>query len=78
MTDTIQRDLDSLGKGAERNLIELSKENYNVLHLGRNSSMLPYRLGANQLENNMAGKGPEGPSGQADHEPAILPHGKKG
>lgn len=78
VSDTIQKDLDSLGKGAERSLIELSKEKYKVLHLGQNSSMLPYRLWANQLENNMAEKGPECPDGQADHEPAILPHGKKG
>ncbi|KAF4795964.1 hypothetical protein TURU_089289 [Turdus rufiventris] len=74
----LQKDLDSLGKGAERNLIELSKEKYKVLHLGQNSSMLPYRLWANQPENDMAEKGPECPGGQADHEPAILPHGKKG
>lgn len=51
-----QRDLNRLENWTNGNLIKFGKRKYQVLHLGRNQSRHQHRLGANQLENNLADK----------------------
>ncbi|KAK4832611.1 hypothetical protein QYF61_024592 [Mycteria americana] len=52
----IQRDLNSLAKGAGRNLMRFNKGKCKVLHLGRNNLMHQCMLGATQLEDILAEK----------------------
>ncbi|KAK4829689.1 hypothetical protein QYF61_006064 [Mycteria americana] len=52
----IQRDLKTLEKWDDRNLMKFNKEKYEVLHLGRNNPMHQYMLGATQLESSFAEK----------------------
>lgn len=42
----IQRDLGKLEKWANRNVMKFNKENYEVLHLGRNNSLHQYMMGS--------------------------------
>ncbi|KAK4810524.1 hypothetical protein QYF61_004487 [Mycteria americana] len=52
----IQRDLNRLQKWVDRNFMKFNKEKCKVLHLGRNSPMHHYMLGATQLESSLAEK----------------------
>jgi len=45
-----------LEKWAGKNLIKCNKENFKVLHLGRNNSMHQYLLRVTQLESSLAEK----------------------
>ncbi|KAK4828639.1 hypothetical protein QYF61_000287 [Mycteria americana] len=52
----IQKDLNRLKKGADRNLMVFNEEKCSVLHLGRNNSRHQNRLGDKQLESSFAEK----------------------
>jgi len=71
----IQRDINSLEKRTDRNLMKFNKEKAKVLH----NSMHQYRLGATQVESNFSEKDLGGPGGhQLEHEPAVCPSSKEG
>jgi len=53
----IPRELNSLEKWADRNLVKFNKGKCKVLHLGRISPIHQYMLGATQLESSFAKKG---------------------
>ncbi|KAJ7401638.1 hypothetical protein BTVI_93756 [Pitangus sulphuratus] len=52
----LQKDVDSLEKWAEQNLLKFNKSKCRVLHLEKNNSMHQYRLGANLLESSSVEK----------------------
>jgi len=59
--------------------MQSNKRKRKILHLGRNSPMNQYMLGANQLEKQLFIKGPGGLGGQEnEHEPTMCPHSKEG
>ncbi|KAK4830472.1 hypothetical protein QYF61_011196 [Mycteria americana] len=49
---TLQKDLDRLEEGANKNLMKFSKDKYKVLHLGKHNPGLQHRLGSTQLGSN--------------------------
>jgi len=48
------KDRDRLENRSDRNIMQVKKENYEVLHLGRKKSMHQYMLGATQLKSSFA------------------------
>jgi len=58
---SVQNDLNSLGKRADRNLIKFNKGKCEVLQLGRNNLRHQYRLEVHWLESSFSGKDLEVP-----------------
>ena len=66
----IQQDLDRVESWAGRNLMRFKKSKCRILHLGRNSCMHEYRLGADLLKRSSVEKDPAGQ--QAGHKRAVF------
>ncbi|KAK4815513.1 hypothetical protein QYF61_003071 [Mycteria americana] len=63
--DTIQKDIDRLGKWANVNLVKFNKARCKVLHLGWGNHQYQYRLGGEWIK-----------SSPAEKDLGILVHGK--
>ncbi|PKU46738.1 rna-directed dna polymerase from mobile element jockey-like [Limosa lapponica baueri] len=66
----IQKDLKRYEKWADTNLRKFSKGKSQVLHVSRNN---PVQVGGKLAGKQLCREGPQGPGGQADHEPAKCP-----